>query len=95
MRRRCLILTLSSVGIEHSDVVFTIPLRAFTISSGVIVSTCISLSLGSRKACKPDYEFSLAVAADLAIVLPVCRKASNYFLVSLRYCLVCQQGSVE
>ena len=76
MRRRCLILTLSSVGIEHSDVVFKTPLRAFIISSGVIVSTC-PRDRGFRKACKPDYGSSPASRVIVPIVGFGCRTASG------------------
>ena len=66
----------------YSDVVFKTPLRAFIISSGVIVLTC-PRDRGSRKACRPDYE--PISAADLPIPDSVCRTALETSLVTVLY----------
>ena len=83
-------MTLSSVGIEHSDVVFLIPLNESMICSGVIVQTC-PRDRGSRIAYKPDYESSLASYAVVPIPDAVYRKAANTSLAHPEIQLVCQQ----
>lgn len=66
-----MILALSSVEIVHKDVVFTISLRESNICSGVMVQA-YPRDKGSRTACTPGYESSVAAAADRIAANFVC-----------------------